>query len=99
MAKARSDKTPQTSPALDAQSATVARVKRDLAHQIVRLLAERELTLRAAAPVTGATAADLSRISNDNLDRFSVDRLLAILSRLGHDVRLDVHAQQRTRDT
>jgi predicted XRE-type DNA-binding protein len=51
------------------------------------------LTVRAAHGRTGIAAADFSRIRNADLGRFTVDRLMAILNRLGSrvEVKIRVH--------
>jgi DNA-binding Xre family transcriptional regulator len=48
------------------------------------------LPIRAAAQEAGATAADLSRIRNADLDRFTLDRLARIAERLGCNVEIRV---------
>jgi len=64
-----------------------------LAAQIIGVLDERKLTVRAAEAETGFAAADFSRIRRANLGRFTIDRLMTILSRLGQEVefKLNVH--------
>lgn len=53
--------------------------------------AEREnLTVRAAQSRTGVAAADFSRIRNADLGRFTVDRLMSILNRLGSRIEVKV---------
>lgn len=54
-----------------------------LATKIIGVLDERKLTVRAAHEATGVAAADFSRIRNANLGRFTIDRLMTILSSLG----------------
>ena len=56
-----------------------------LAVEILALLNDRGLTVRAAEALTGVPAADFSRIRNLNIDRFTVDRLAKILWKLGVD--------------
>ena len=70
--------------------APVMRLKSRVANEIVRVLDRRELSVRAAAKETGATAADLSRIRNADLDRFTLDRLVRIAERLGCRVEIKV---------
>ena len=65
-------------------------MKADLAAEIVRVLRERDITGAAAAKLTGVQEADISRIRNAQLDRFTIDRLVTILSRLDVDVKLSV---------
>jgi predicted XRE-type DNA-binding protein len=71
-------------------------LKATLAGQVVRVLDERGLSVRQAHELTGIAAADFSRIRQAKLERFTVDRLMAILDRLGQqvDVAIDVHARQ-----
>ena len=67
-----------------------------LAARIIGVLDDRKLTVRAAHDITGVAAADFSRIRNVKLDRFTIDRLMTILSRLGQEVEIsvDVHPRQ-----
>lgn len=69
-------------------NADVLQWKALLASQIIRVLDRKKLTVRAAEERTGISAADFSRIRNANLSRFTIDRLLATLNRLG--ARVDV---------
>ena len=43
---------------------------------------------------TGIAAADFSRIRNADLDRFTVDRLMAILNRLGSRIEVKVRVRR-----
>lgn len=61
-----------------------------LAAKIIGVLDDRKLTVRSAQDITGVTAADFSRIRNARLGRFTIDRLLTILDRLGQDVAISV---------
>jgi len=70
--------------------ADVLQLKALLATEIVRALDEIGLTVRAAHGLTRIAAADFSRIRNADLARFTVDRLLTILGRLGRDVDVEV---------
>lgn len=56
------------------------------------------LTVRAAYARTGIAAADFSRIRNADLARFTFDRLVGIINRLGArvDVKLKVKPAART---
>ena len=71
-----------------------------LAAQIIGVLDDRRLTVRAAHEVTGVAAADFSRIRRANLGRFTIDRLMAILAGLGQevDVTVRVHPRQSAPD-
>ncbi len=70
-----------------------------LAARIVGVLDERKLTVRQAHEETGVAAADFSRIRKAKLDRFTIDRLMAILSGLGQEVEVtvNVHPRKTTR--
>ena len=70
-------------------------IKSTLAARIVGLLDERSLTVRSGGTLTATAAADLSRIRQGKLDRFTVDRLIAILTRLDHSLEVSVHVSQR----
>jgi predicted XRE-type DNA-binding protein len=54
-----------------------------LAAEIIKALDRDSLTVRAAYARTGIAAADFSRIRNADLARFTVDRLVGIINRLG----------------
>ncbi|MCU0563095.1 MAG: helix-turn-helix domain-containing protein [Desulfobacterales bacterium] len=68
-------------------------MKADLAAEIIRILRERDLTGAAAARLAGVQEADVSRIRNADLDRFTIDRLVKILNHL--DRRVEVHVTFR----
>jgi predicted XRE-type DNA-binding protein len=70
--------------------APLMRLKSRVANEIVRALDRRGLSVRAAAKETGAAAADLSRIRNADLDRFTLDRLVRIAERLGCRVEIRI---------
>jgi predicted XRE-type DNA-binding protein len=61
-----------------------------LAAEIIKALDREHLTVRAAHGRTGIAAADFSRIRNANLGRFTVDRLMSIINRLGSRVEVKV---------
>jgi len=66
-----------------------------LATEIIKVLDRRKLTVRAAEKLTGVSAADLSRIRNVKLDRFSLDRMITILGKLDHEVEVSVSVRPR----
>jgi len=66
-----------------------------LAAQIIGVLDERKLTVRAAEEATGFAASDFSRIRRANLGRFTIDRLMAMLSRLGQEVDVTLTFRKR----
>jgi predicted XRE-type DNA-binding protein len=61
-----------------------------LAAEIIKALDREHLTVRAAHGRTGIAAADFSRIRNTDLGRFTADRLISILNRLGSRVDVKV---------
>jgi predicted XRE-type DNA-binding protein len=75
------------------KNADVEQFKAILAAEIIKALDCEGLTVRAAHDRTGTAAADFSRIRNADLGRFTVDRLMSIISRLGS--RVDVKVRVR----
>jgi predicted XRE-type DNA-binding protein len=75
---------------LNMPDADVKQLKGILAAAIIKTLDREELTVRAAQAKTGIAAADFSRIRNADLSRFTVDRLMTILNRLGSRVDVSV---------
>jgi predicted XRE-type DNA-binding protein len=75
------------------QNADVDQFKSILAAEIIKTLDREQLTVRAAHTRTGIAAADFSRIRNADLGRFTVDRLMSVLNRLGAriEVKIRVH--------
>jgi predicted XRE-type DNA-binding protein len=65
------------------ENADFAQFKALLAAEIIKALDREHLTVRAAQSRTGIAAADFSRIRNADLGRFTVDRLMSIINRLG----------------
>lgn len=68
---------------LGRKDADLAQMKAILAAEIIKELDRQGLSVRGAQRMTGIAAADYSRIRNAVLDRFTVDRLVSIISRLG----------------
>ena len=66
-----------------------------LSARIIGVLDERKLTVRAAQDATGVAAADFSRIRKANLGRFTIDRLMTILAKLGQEVEVTVNIHPR----
>ena len=75
------------------KNADAEQFKAILAAEIVKALDREHLTVRAAHDRTGVAAADFSRIRNAELGRFTVDRLMSIINRLGS--RVDVKVRVR----
>lgn len=66
-----------------------------LAAEIIGVLDDRALTVRAAQALTGIAAADFSRIRRVRLSRFTIDRLMTILARLGQEVDVAVEVRPK----
>jgi predicted XRE-type DNA-binding protein len=73
--------------------ADVEHLKALLAAEINSALRQADLSLRKAQAITGTTAADFSRIRSADLGRFTIDRLILIINRLGS--RIDVAVSVR----
>ena len=71
----------------------VEQLKAIFAAEIIKMLDRKKLTVRAAHAQTGIAAADFSRIRNADLGRFTLDRLVSIINRLGS--RVEVHVNLR----
>ena len=71
---------------LGLENADLEQFKAILAAEIIKTLDREHLTVRAAQDRTGIAAADFSRIRHADLGRFTVDRLMSILNRLGSRV-------------
>jgi len=76
------------------ENADVEQFKAILAAEIIKVLDREHLTVRAAQARTGIAAADFSRIRNADLGRFTVDRLMATLNRLGSRVEVEVKVRR-----
>ena len=61
-----------------------------LAAEIIKKIDRENLTVRAAHARTGVAAADFSRVRNAELGRFTVDRLISILNKLGSRVDIKI---------
>ena len=78
------------------ENADLEQLKAILAAEIIKALDREGLSVRGAQSRTGIAAADFSRIRNADLERFTVDRLMSILNRLGSrvEVRVSVRRQK-----
>jgi predicted XRE-type DNA-binding protein len=75
-------------------SADVDQMKAVLAAEIIKMLDREKLSVRAAHIRTGIAAADFSRIRNADLGRFTVDRLMSMINRLGSRVEVKVRVRE-----
>ena len=79
---------------LGRENADVEQLKALLAAEIIKTLDRDGLTVRAAHARTGFAAADFSRIRNADLGRFTADRLMSILNRLGARVEVKIRVKR-----
>ncbi len=75
---------------LDQAGSDVLHLKAMLAAEIIKMMDRRALTVRGAHAETGVAAADFSRIRNADLGRFTLDRLMSIINRMGSRVEVKV---------
>jgi predicted XRE-type DNA-binding protein len=76
------------------QNADAEQLKAILAAEIIKALDRERLTVRAAHDRTGIAAADFSRIRNADLRRFTLDRLMGIINRLGSRIEVKVRVRR-----
>lgn len=81
---------------LGKDNADLRQFKALLAAEIIKQLDQKKLSVRQAHARTGIAAADFSRIRNADLSRFTADRLIGIVNRLG--ARVEVAVQVRPID-
>jgi predicted XRE-type DNA-binding protein len=79
----------------DRDDADLQQAKALMASEIIKILDGRGWTTRKAEDATGVSHADYSRIRRANLARFTLDRLMGILTSLGQEVELSVSVRPR----
>jgi predicted XRE-type DNA-binding protein len=75
--------------------ADVRQAKALMGTQIMKILDSEGFSTREAEARTGVSHSDFSRIRQAKFNRFTIDRLMAILSRLGQEVELSVSVHPR----
>lgn len=75
--------------------ADVLQLKAILAAEIIKVLDAQKVTVRRAHELTGFAAADFSRVRQAKLSRFTIDRLMGMLEKLGQQVEVAVKVQPR----
>ncbi|HWM31630.1 MAG TPA: helix-turn-helix transcriptional regulator [Methyloceanibacter sp.] len=78
-------------------NADLAQARAILAAKIIGVLDGLKLNLRAAESLTGVNAAEFSRIRNAKLERFTIDRMITILGKLGQEVNVEVSVRPMMR--
>ena len=76
------------------ENADAQQFKAILAAEIIKVLDRDGLSVRGAQSRTGIAAADFSRIRSADLGRFTVDRLISIINRLGSRVEVKVRVRR-----
>jgi predicted XRE-type DNA-binding protein len=76
------------------ENADVQQLKAILAASSIKALDRDGLSVRGAHRRTGIAAADFSRIRNADLGRFTIDRLMSIVNRLGSRVEVKVRVRR-----
>jgi len=76
------------------KNADADQFKAILAAEIIKALDREGLSVRSAHDRTGIAAADFSRIRNAELSRFTVDRLMSIINRLGSRVEVKIKVRR-----
>ena len=76
------------------ERADVEQFKAILAAEIIKMLDREGLSVRGAHSRTGIAAADFSRIRNADLRRFTLDRLVSIINRLGSRIEIKVKVRR-----
>jgi predicted XRE-type DNA-binding protein len=71
--------------------------KAEMAVKIARLLESKKLTQKAVANLLGASQSDISLLTNHKFGRFSTERLMQFLVRLGQDVEITIKARPKGR--
>jgi predicted XRE-type DNA-binding protein len=75
--------------------ADVRQAKALMGTQIMKILDEEKLSTREAEARTGVSHSDFSRIRQAKFSRFTIDRLMMILGKLGQEVELSVSVHPR----
>jgi predicted XRE-type DNA-binding protein len=83
---------------LNMPDADVRQLRAVLAAEIIKTFDKKELSVRKAQRLTGLPAADFSPIRTADRERFSSDRLMMILNKLGSRVEVSVRVKARRRE-
>jgi predicted XRE-type DNA-binding protein len=75
--------------------AEAKQLKAQVAAEILNTLNRQKLSARAAARIARVDAADIQRIRNADLSKFTLDRLIRVAYRLGRRVELKILPARR----
>lgn len=70
--------------------------KSEMAAKIAQLLEDRKLTQKALGALLDASQSDVSLLVNHKFSRFSTERLMQFLVRLGQDVEITIKARAKS---
>lgn len=76
---------------LDQPDADTQLLKAELVSRIDEIIRSRRLTQARAAELLGVSQPDISRLLRGNFRDYSMERLLRLLTALGHDVDIVIH--------
>ena len=79
----------------DYPDADVRQAKALMGTQIIKILDREGLSTRQAEARTGISHSEFSRIRRASFGRFTIDRLMMILGRLGQEVKISVRVHAR----
>jgi predicted XRE-type DNA-binding protein len=77
--------------------ADIRQAKAILGAQIIKILDKESLSTRQAEARTGISHSEFSRIRRASFARFTIDRLMMILCRLGQEVKVSITVSPRDR--
>jgi predicted XRE-type DNA-binding protein len=77
--------------------ADIRQAKALLGAQIIKILDGEGLSTRQAEARTGVSHSEFTRIRRATYSRFTLDRLMAILSKLGQEVEVSIEVRPRRR--
>ena len=75
--------------------ADVRQAKALMGAQIIKILDEEKLSTRQAEAKTGVSHSEFTRIRRATYSRFTLDRLMGILSKLDREVKISVNVKLR----
>jgi predicted XRE-type DNA-binding protein len=84
---------------LSLPDADIRQAKALLGAQIIKILDAEGLSTRQAEARTGVSHSEFTRIRRATYSRFTLDRLMGILSKLGQEVEISVDVHPRRRPT
>jgi predicted XRE-type DNA-binding protein len=79
----------------DDADAEAKQLKAQMAAEILNTLNRQKLSTRAAAKIARVDAADIQRIRNADLSKFTLDRLIRVAYRLGRRVEIKILPARR----